>query len=273
MNEFVQLFVYLGLPKTDASRLFDVIDLNYDDSISYEEFLDWIMFGGKSSYVAGDMSMLTVSKEAAKLVRHHGETEAIEYKDPDGMYCSVNTSVRAIMLCEQCHRYFSQAGFDQFHKNAEMREHTTRLLPPPKDGSTQKSTHREMALKLIDENSSDQSLFKSLEAELKKQFRVYDLDRDGSIQKGEMVAIALSMAKYVGAEQNKDQAEREVHKLFRTMDTNRDGSVQLSEFLGALVKDAIDPTSPNYGPETAAKKAAQFTAALSAAMKEAGLLR
>lgn len=268
LAEFVKLFVFLGMSEKDANDVFAAVDMDCDDGVDVEEFLEWLLFAGKSSFIVGNKKLLNVSKEAAKDVRKYGETEAM--KPVAGVIpCSVVASTRAILKCNQCQQFFSQAGFESMHKAGDFLEHTVMLLPPPPDGWAEQSTHKEMALNAIDKHSRESDNMKNaLEAQLKKQFNAYDLDGNGTISSEEMTEVLLTMAKYVGQKKTKAEARMEADSLFKKLDKNLDMCVQLSEFRDALVADAMDPNSVNYGPEQARRSSEVMTQGLKDALQE-----
>lgn len=270
LAEFVKLFVHLGMSEKDANDVFAAVDMDCDDGVDVEEFLEWLLFAGKSSFIVGNKKLLNVSKDAAKDVRKYGETEAME-PVAGVIPCSVVASTRAILKCDQCQQYFSQAGFESTHKFGEFREHNVVLLPPPPDGWAEQSTHKEMALNAIDKHSRESDNMKNaLEAQLKKQFNAYDLDGNGTISVEEMTEVILTMAKYVGQKKKKAEARMEADSLFKKLDKNLDRCVQLSEFRDALVADAMDPNSVNYGPEQARQSSEVMTQGLKDALQEKG---
>jgi len=273
-GEFVKLFVHLGLSQGDATAIFEVVDIDHSGGIDYEEFLDWILFSGKSAYTCGFGN----SKAAAKSVRAHGEVEAVAEAEARGrrVMCSFSHQTAAVLECTVCNKYFSQAGFQVTHADGEMKGHTTRALDLGRFGGTKEAGNGAaktgMAMELVNAAGlAHTEEAKALTRELKDQFRVYDLDGNGNISEQEMTQIVLAMAKFCGQGMDADKAALQVHKLFNRLDANNDGVISINEFVDKMVADAMDPNSFNYGVDQAAKNTKEFTANLRKAMKAAGM--
>lgn len=262
VEEFVGLFVFLGMPEEAARNMFAAVDIDQDKGVDYEEFLEWLLYAGKSSFIVGDQGLNNVSKDAAKSMRKYGETESTK-SVPGKIMCSVISSAPATLKCEECSQYFSQAGFEKTHSQGVFREHSVRLLPRSEGAPADNLAHNSRVIKLMDAQTRDEgSMRKTLEVQLKKQFRAYDLDGNGTLSSDELTDIIMLMAKFVGEKKSEAQAKTEADALFKKLDVNRDGSVELSEFINVLVEDAVDPNSVNYGPVQAEQKSKMMTAAL-----------
>jgi Ca2+-binding EF-hand superfamily protein len=69
-----------------------------------------------------------------------------------------------------------------------------------------------------------------IEEKMELAFNMYDIDKDGSISRGEMLEIIISTAKMVQVTVNESNTEKSMEKIFRQLDTNRDGQISLEEF-------------------------------------------
>ena len=61
-------------------------------------------------------------------------------------------------------------------------------------------------------------------------FDMYDIDKDGTISREEMLDIITSTAKMVQVMVKESNTDKRMEKIFRQMDTNRDGQISLEEF-------------------------------------------
>jgi Ca2+-binding EF-hand superfamily protein len=279
-DEFTKLFVHLGMAEKDASAMFNLVDLDNSGGIDYNEFLEWLLFSGKSEYTAteGFTNQGVGSKEAAKAVRTHGENE-VQFLPKQMLYnCSYIESSKADVYCSMCQKFYSKHGFDMCHKDAESRGHTVVFLVPGreyKEFEKEAFPHEEpkdfaqIAREAAEAAESQEVGFqvdnvvaaKALENELRKQFKAMDLDRSMGIEKEEMAEIFLAMRKYdPDHEKTRDQAKEEAEALFQRLDVNHDGEVTMDEFVGGMMEEAMSPDS--LGPDAAATKAAEFTAAV-----------
>lgn len=144
-------------------------------------------------------------------------------------------------------------------------------LPRSEGAAAETLAHNSRAIKLMEAQTRDgDSMRKGLEAQLKKQFKAFDLDGNGRLSADELTDVIMLMAKSVGERKAEAQAKTEAEQLFKKLDVNRDGSVEVSEFINVLVEDATDPNSVSYGPVQAKQKSEMVTAALYEARAKGG---
>mmetsp|Transcript_86767 Transcript_86767/g.136888 ORF Transcript_86767/g.136888 Transcript_86767/m.136888 type:complete len:292 (-) Transcript_86767:44-919(-) len=259
--EFIRLFTDLGMSEDSAKQIFKAVDMDGDGYVDADELLDWLEFSGKSSYVTGGgLSAGTGSKEAAAHIKSE-----LKNKPPEGpKYCCEITTSLATLKCVQCNKLYSQAGFDRSHDKGKLREHNT---IPFTQALKEKATHKGKAIQMLEAMRQSEARG-ALELELKKQFRLYDLDANGCISMEEMTQIALAMNKFCEEDDaaSSEKVRKQAYKLFKQLDLNGDGSVVMGEFIEALV----DNSMVEYGPELAARRAKDMTESIKIAMQKAG---
>lgn len=76
---------------------------------------------------------------------------------------------------------------------------------------------------------------------LRWTFKLYDLNGDGCISRGELNEIVQSVHELMGRRPNQTDDDRkareQVEKVFRKFDLNQDGVITIEEFLETCLKD------------------------------------
>lgn len=78
---------------------------------------------------------------------------------------------------------------------------------------------------------------------LRWTFKLYDLNGDGRISRGELSEIVLAIHELMGRRPHQPEDDRkardQVDRVFRKLDLNQDGIITIEEFLEACLKDDL----------------------------------
>lgn len=78
---------------------------------------------------------------------------------------------------------------------------------------------------------------------LRWTFKLYDINGDGCISRGELAEIVLAVHELMGrrAHQVEDdrKARDQIDRVFRKLDLNQDGVITIEEFMESCLKDDV----------------------------------